>query len=131
MIRTIFSVLAGFALWSVLWLSLNAALTAALPGTFREDGSTESAPILLAILALSVVFSVLAGYVTAAIARAKAFPAAWILGLLHLTIGLVVQGMAWTTLPVWYHLGFLAFLVPGILLGAKLRVDRPPRVRLA
>ena len=63
MVRSILSVLSGFVLWTVLWLSSNAALTAALPDAFREDGSTNSTGILVLLLVLSVVYSVIAGYV--------------------------------------------------------------------
>ena len=50
MLRSILSVVLGVVTWTVLWLSTNAALAAALPeGTFREDGTTDSVGVLLAI----------------------------------------------------------------------------------
>lgn len=119
MTRSILSVLAGFAGWTVLWLASNAALAAALPNAFREDGSTDSAGLLLLILVLSVVFSVVAGYVTARLARAKAKQHGLALGLALLAVGLVAQLQFWDVMPVWYHLSFLALLVPGALLGAR------------
>ena len=38
-----------------------------------------------------------------------------------LAVGVPVQVSAWETLPVWYHLVFLAALVPFSVVGAWLR----------
>ncbi len=122
--RSILSVLAGFVLWTVLWLASNAALAAAVPGAFREDGSTDSVGMLLLILVLSVVFSVIAGYVTALLARAKAKQHALALGLALLAVGIFAQVQFWDVMPVWYHLSFLALLIPGVLLGEKTQGGR-------
>ena len=67
MLRSIGSVVAGFGLWTVLWLASNAGLAAGLPDAFREDGSVESSGVLMVILVLSVLFSIAAGYVTAVV----------------------------------------------------------------
>ncbi len=119
MLRSILSVLAGFALWTVVWLASNAALAAAMPGAFREDGSTDSVGMLLLILVLSVVFSVIAGYVTALLAREKTKQHALALGLALLAVGIFAQVQFWDVMPVWYHLSFLTLLIPGVLLGAQ------------
>ena len=131
MIRSILSVLAGFALWTVLSLASNAALAAAVPGAFREDGSTDSVGMLLLILVLSVVFSVIAGYVTALLAREKTKQHALALGLALLAVGIFVQIQYWDVMPVWYHLSFLALLVPGVLLGARTQRSRNAQVSVA
>ena len=131
MIRSILSVLAGFALWTVLSLASNAALAAAAPGAFREDGSTDSVGMLLLILVLSVVFSVIAGYVTALLAREKTKQHALALGLALLAVGIFVQIQYWDVMPVWYHLSFLALLVPGVLLGARTQRSRYAQVSVA
>jgi hypothetical protein len=39
---------------------------------------------------------------------------------LLLATGLGVQSSAWSQLPVWYHLAFLALLIPGCLGGMRL-----------
>lgn len=119
--RTIGAVLAGFVLWTVLWLGSNAALTAAMPDVIHQDGRVDSAGVLLLLLVLSVVFSVASGYVAALIARAKAGGAALGLGLLLLAVGLFVQVQYWDVMPLWYHVSFLALLVPGAMIGGRLR----------
>ncbi len=131
MIRSILSVLAGFALWTVLSLASNAALAAAVPGVFREDGSTDSVGMLLLILVFSVVFSVIAGYVTALLAREKRKQHELALGLALLAVGIFVQIQYCDVMPVWYHVSFLAFLVPGVLLGARTQRSRNVQVSVA
>ena len=131
MIRSILSVLAGFALWTVLWLASNAALAATVPGAFREDGSTDSVGMLLLLLVLSVVFSVIAGYVTALLAHEKTTQHTLALGLALLAVGIFVQIQYWDVMPVWYHLSFLALLVPGVLLGAQTQRSRNAQLSVA
>ena len=121
MIRSILSILAGFVLWTVLWLGSNAALAAMMPDAFREDGSTGSTGLLLLLLADSVLFSVVAGYVLAMIVRRSEIKHAAILGVIQLAVGIFVQSQYWDVMPLWYHLSFLALLAPGILVGAVLR----------
>ena len=124
MVRNILSVLAGFAVWTVLWLASNAAMAAAVPSAFAEDGSTENAGILVLFLVFSVVFSIVAGYLCVMLARRKPMRLAWILGVLLLAVGLFVQLQFWDVMPLWYHLIFLALLLPGTLFGAKIQLGR-------
>ncbi len=131
MIRNILSVLAGFAVWTVLWLASNAAIAAAVPGAFGDDGATDNAAILVLFLVLSVVFSVVAGSLCVKLAREKPMRLAWILGVLLLAVGIFVQIQFWDVMPVWYHLIFLALLVPGVLLGARRRQGEPAPVGAA
>jgi len=121
MIRTILSVVAGFILWSVLWLASNSLITVITPSSFKDDGSTDSVVILGIILALSIVFSLLSGYVTAWIKRIPSNVPVWILGILLLAVGLFVQVQFWSLFPLWYSICFLLFLVPATLIGANLR----------
>ena len=119
MLRNILSVVAGFVVWTVLWLASNAAVTAAVPNAFGEDGATDSAGILVLFLVLSVVFSIVAGYLCVRLARKKPMRYALILGVLLLAVGIFVQIQFWDVMPVWYHLLFLTLLIPGVLIGAK------------
>jgi hypothetical protein len=48
------------------------------------------------------------------------------LGAALLAIGILVQSQYWQLLPVWYHVIFLAGLLPVSLLGARLRAGRTP-----
>ncbi len=117
--KTTGAVLAGFALWSVLWNTGNMVLQKLFPDKF-EEGVAQDAGTLVAVVLLSVLYSLAAGYLTALIdGKLKA---AWILGALNLAVGVAVQIKYAKQVPVWYHVAFLVLLVPAILGGAKLRL---------
>lgn len=124
MLKSILAVFVGMVTWAVLWLLSNAGLAALLPGSFDADGATSSAGILLVILVLSVVYSVLAGYVTAMIAGRRLIAHTVALGIAQLVVGVLVQLQYWDAMPLWYHLPFLALLLPGNVFGGWLRQQR-------
>lgn len=124
MLRSILAVLAGDIIWTGLWLMTNAIVAAIAPASFGVDGSINSAGILFLILVLSVAISVAAGYSTARLARVNELTHALALGIVLLVIGIFVQSQYWDALPVWYHLSFLALLIPAAWLGGKLRLDQ-------
>jgi hypothetical protein len=110
--------------WSVLWVATIQAITALSPASFTPAGAATSAGVNATFLALSVVYSILAGYVTAAIARGGVWPPLIALGVLQLALGLFFELTSWDLAPVWYHLSFLALLIPGNLAGGWLRAGR-------
>ena len=124
MLRSIGSIATGFAVWTVLFLGSSALLTAVAPGAFNSDGSTDSAIMLLVILALSVLFSMFAGWVTFTVDRVRALGSSLILGVLLLAVGIFVQLQYWDVMPLWFHLSFLGALIPGVLVGYRLAVTR-------
>jgi len=123
MLRQILAVVGGFVLWSILWLLLGQTLTASglLPGP--DEPVTAPFP-LLALLVGSVVFSLAAGYSSAAISKTRGFKAAVALGLVLLLFGVFVQVEYWQLMPLWYHVAFLTCLVPASIAGAYLRTAR-------
>jgi hypothetical protein len=125
MLRSIASVAAGTALWGILWATTGQSLLAAVPDSFNADGGTDSAGVLLFLLAISVVLSLLAGWLTARLAPKNAWRHVYWLGALQLAIGLAVQIGSWALMPVWYHIPFLALLIPGVLAGGLLRLRGP------
>jgi hypothetical protein len=124
MLRKVVSIVSGFVVWSVLWLGSNFVIKGLMPDRFAPDGSTDSAGILVGLIILSFIFSIIAGFTTASLAHGNRMQPAFILGIVQLVIGIFVQGMYWHLLPLWYHLIFLVLLIPGILLGARMRVSR-------
>ena len=119
------AVIAGFILWSVLWLCLNVGLHkfGLLPAALTQP-MTAAAP-LSALLAGSVVISIISGYLAAAIAGAPASPTVAALGVLLLLAGIYFQSKVWHLMPLWYHLTFLVLLIPMCFAGARLRAPRP------
>ncbi len=117
MMRMIVGVIVGYAVWTAIWLAVNAIVFAEAGEVIAAgDAFAETAP-LLGVLALSIACS-LAGGVAAAIAGGKRARGA-VLGnaLLLLATGIFIQVGLWSLMPVWYHLIFLALLVPVTLLG--------------
>jgi hypothetical protein len=120
MTRTIIAVIAGYSIWSVLWLAGGALIQTLDPEAYLEGQPIESLPILLASLALSILCSLCAGAAASRLDRPQATRTlGWMAGALILT-GIGVQVSAWALMPVWYHLSFLALLLPASLLGGRL-----------
>lgn len=123
--RTLLAVLAGYALWSALWLGGDVAFRRlwpeAYPADFPATPMTAVVP-LLATLVLSIVCSLAGGRLTRQFARGGG--AIWILAAALLLTGIGVQASVWKGLPLWYHLPFLALLVPVTLLAGR----KPARV---
>jgi hypothetical protein len=123
MLRSILAVIAGSAVWTVLWLGSNVVLSTLLPSQLKVS-RVESVPAMLLLIVLSVIFSIIAGYVTAQLARRKEIAHTWALGVLQLSMGIAAQLSYFDVLPVWYHITFLLLLIPGNLFGGLLRTRK-------
>jgi len=120
MVRSILAVFAGMVLWTVLWLGGNAAVRAALPEAFDAQGLTARGGVLGLIVVLSIVFSIVSGYLTGVLARRREVLHAFVFGVIQLAIGIGVQASVWDQMPLWYHLSFLVMLVPASVFGGYL-----------
>ena len=131
MLRIILGVIAGFAAWSILWVGSDQALmsfstwyrdhqVAFQAAMFNKTGFTPDTTILFMHLIRAVIISIMAGFIAAVVAgenrRTPLF-----LGILLLIAGALVEAMAWSYLPIWYHLIFLAVLIPTTMLGGKMK----------
>jgi hypothetical protein len=119
--KTILSIAAGFIAWSIVWLGVNAGLhgIGMLPADPTQ--SITSISVLLTLLVGSVVASVAAGYTTAITTpRGKKSPTP-ALGWVLITVGVFVQGMNLALMPLWYHIIFVALLLPAAAAGGRLR----------
>lgn len=124
MIRLILAALAGYLVWTALWLTGTAIL-------FEETAALAAASLpvtdpvaLLEILGYSAACSWLAGNVSAHIAVGREIRAVQVLVGALLVTGLVVQMGAWKVLPFWYHAVFLTLLIPIPLAGARFVLRR-------
>lgn len=118
MLKAIIAVIAGYAVWTVIWLGGNAVLfTDAAEVVAAGQPYTAAGPLLGAVV-LSVVCSLAAGYVCAFLARGRPL---MILAVLLLLTGIGVQAGVWSLMPLWYHLVFLGLVVPVTMAGGRLR----------
>jgi hypothetical protein len=117
--RTISSIILGYVAWTALWLLGNAGLGAA--GIIPKETSVriDSTVSLSALLVLSVTSSLVAGLVARAISRGRSKLAPGILAILLLATGIAVEWNLSALMPMWYHITFLALLVPVTLVGAS------------
>ena len=138
MLRIILGIVVGFIAWTVLWLGSDQLLISFSPQwygvhqhTFEAamyTGSpfTPDTTILLMHIIRSVIISIMAGFLAAVVANENR-KAPFALGILLLIVGILIEVMAWNYLPMWYHLIFLALLIPMTVLGGKMKqtpVDR-------
>jgi hypothetical protein len=127
MLRSSFAVIAGIFVWGLVATVGNWIVRAALPGySAVEAAMAFRLPMLLCRLALGLVSSLCAGAVCAAAAVQESRAVAVAAGLL-LLLFLPVHYSFWSKFPLWYHVFFLASLVPATLFGAVVYRRLVPR----
>ena len=132
MLRVILGIVAGFIAWSILWVGSDQLLrmvsaewygahqAAFEKAMFNQEPFTPDSTILILRLVFSVIISLMSGFLAAVIAKGNR-NAPLGLGILLLAFGLLVQVVAWNYMPVWYHVVFLALLIPMTILGGRLK----------
>ena len=115
--RNIIAVVVGYALWTVLWLGGNALFFGETARQVEAQEPVTAGGSLAGIVLLSVVCSIAAGLSCAAISHSRG--ALLVLGALLLVTGIGVQSSVWALMPVWYHLLFLALLIPVVWFAGK------------
>ena len=119
--RIVLGVVAGVVLWGLLWVGGSSAAQAAWPDLIDPEVRLDHLGILGGYLIYSVILSLLAGYVAAAIGGAAAMRTVWILAVVQLGIGIFTEISYWDLTPVWYHLVFLALVVPATVVGGRMK----------
>jgi len=118
MLRAVIGVIAGYVTWSVVWFVGNRLLFAeAAEVVGAGEPYTRTGP-LLGVLALSIVCSLAAGAVAAKISQSKGWGTVAVMAVLLLVTGIVVQASVWSLMPFWYHILFLALIIPLCQVGA-------------
>jgi len=112
----------GFVVWFVVASIGNVLFRMSWPGYAQvEAAMTFTLAMLVGRLLLGVLSSLCGGFVVAWIARGNA-TATWILGIVLTVFFVPVHYGLLDKFPIWYHLVFLASLLPVTLLGASLFV---------
>jgi hypothetical protein len=122
MAKTILGVVAGLVVWVIIVIVAGMIMRGAWPEYARVAGAmTFTLPMMFARLVIGGLATLAAGLVTALVARrsmlAKLMP-----GVLLLVAFIPQHVMLWDKFPVWYHLTFLASLVPLTYLGGKIAI---------
>ncbi|MDH3225294.1 MAG: hypothetical protein OEO23_16355 [Gemmatimonadota bacterium] len=119
--RSILAVVVAWVLWTAMWLGGSAAAAAVFPRAVTVGQPLFHTGALMGFIAWSVVASVAAGYVCAFVKKEAPMPTVWGLAALQFVIGTAIEVSGWDNTPAWYHLLFLALLIPAIVWGGKLR----------
>lgn len=123
--RIILAVIAGFLVWSIVWIAGD-FLVMAVWADFAESMKTLqfTTSMLIVTLIRSIITSMISGFI--AVLISKEFSKTTLaLGVLLLLTGIVVQMGYWNIVPLWYNLLFWIFLMPATILGGKLKKQEP------
>ena len=132
MLRVILGIIAGFVAWSILWIGSDQVLMSLSPGWYGAHqeafqkamfNKSEFAPdttILILHIVRNAIISIMSGFLAAVIANGNR-NAVLGLGILLVAFGAFVEAMAWNYLPLWYHIIFLAMLIPFTMIGGRLK----------
>lgn len=134
MLRIILGVVVGFIAWTIIWIGSDQLFQSLSPGWFRAQKDAMAlavanasaynpdAMVIIIDLVRSAIASILAGFLAAVIARENR-RSPLILGILLLVVGIAVQVSVWNVFPIWFHLIFLAMLIPMTILGGRLKTS--------
>lgn len=122
--RAIAAVVVAFMLWPTLWLGFNKVMEMALPDLINPPEPLTHAGVLIGFVVYSAVISAVAGYACAAIRKESPMKTVWVFAIIQLAVGVFVEISYWALMPVWYHLVFLALIVPATVWGGTLRAKR-------
>ena len=130
--RIILGIIVGFITWAILWVGSDFVLMAILPDWYGKHHKalesavnnrtpfTSDSVILIIALIRSVIISIISGFLAALIAEENSKSTLG-LGMLLFAFGIFVQSVYWNYAPLWYHVLFLALLIPMTVLGGKLK----------
>ena len=130
-LRVGIAVTAGVLLWGLLWNLGTARLAELFPADLAGVERIESTSLLLLMAAYSALLSSAVGWLAARIGGESAFIATLVLSVVNLAIGSLVQTIYWAMMPLWYHLLFLALILPATLLGGRLGTTSGAAARTA
>ncbi len=132
MLKIILGVVVGFTIWLVFLLGSDFIWIAVSPDWYgRHQAELETAVnnktpfmadslILIIAVARNIIFSIIAGFIAALIAKEN-FKSPLGLGILLLAFGIFIHSMFWNNAPLWYHFLNLLVVIPMTLFGGKLR----------
>ena len=121
MLKLILGIIVGFIVWTLLWLGGGILNKMIEPNNVpNPDLSNITTSYLMIKIALSIVCSLIAGFIAVLISKELKLTS-FILSILLLLVGIIVEVAIWNYVPLWYHILFLGLLIPTTILGGKLK----------
>ena len=135
MLRSVLAVVAGYLVSTLLVLVGFAVLGRIAPAALSAAGlaATPRPGVVLGILLMDVVVAIVAGYVTALVARRAVIGHAFVLGALMLVLGVVTSWVSPEREPTWYALWMPILVLPAAVVGGMIRSRQThgaPRTRV-
>lgn len=125
--KTILAVVVGFVAWFAIALGLGTAMRASWPAYAAvADAMAFTLPMMFARLSLGVLGSLVSGWLAGRIATHRR-AATVALGVALLVFFIPQHIQLWDKFPIWYHVFFLASLIPLAVLGGLLRPATSPQ----
>jgi len=121
MMRSIWSVVAGFLFIMVLSLGTDAIMYAMWPKVFNANGGTSNVVILCLTIVYVGVFAIVGSYITARLAPSQPMKHALILGVTGLAFTVAATTRMWNVHPAWYNILNLLLVMPYAWFGGRLR----------
>ena len=118
--KTVLAIIVSLIVWFAIALGLGYVMRTSWPAYAGvADAMTFTLPMMLARLTLGVLATLVAGWLAPRIAtHKKGAPLA--LGVALLVIFIPQHIQLWDKFPLWYHLFFLASLIPLAILGSRI-----------
>ncbi len=130
--RIILGVVVGFIAWSIIWVGGNEVLASLSPdwygayklqfekAAFNKTPFDADSSFLILNVIRSMVTSLLSAYLAVFVANEYRRTTLF-LGILLLITGIYFESTYWDQMPLWYHLTFLALLIPMSMAGGYLK----------
>jgi hypothetical protein len=120
MMKTTFGVIGGLVAFAIIAIVSGVIVREAWPEYASvAEAMTFTLPMMFTRLAIGAIATLIAGWFTALIAGPSHL-ARLMLGAVLLVVFIPEHIMLWNRFPVWYHLTFLASLLPLTYLGGKI-----------
>ena len=127
MLRSITAIVVGVVVLIGTALLTDAILLKLFPAITDANGRVTSAAVAFLIMSYALAYCVLAGYVTALVARRREVAHALVLGVVLVLLLIYPTIKAWDTTPVWYHVALFVLTVPACVAGGRWRALRNSR----
>lgn len=117
MAKNIIAIILAPILWGIVGVPANTLIMMFFPTAGPGEYSNG---YLFTSLIASFLYSAIAGAAAAWVANPHFKHIGLYAGIAVLAVGTTVQIASWETLPVWYHLAFLFWLIPLCMVGANI-----------
>ena len=129
--RSLLAIATGFVLIAACTLGTDYALHVAVPSLYDGNGATQSAPVLLLMMAYVALYAVGGCYLCARLTPSRPRVHTIVLGLLGVVATTWASVQHWELRPAWFHVLSIVLVMVYALIGGQLRVieleQRPAR----